>query len=336
MAKKKVTTDVSMKEISRQIESNEMKQFYLLSGSEDYLKLQYRDKLVKALADLEDNMNYNYFEGNHIDLQEVLDLGETLPFFAENRVIVWENSGLFKKAQDNLTDRLEKLPDSTYIIFVEKDLDGRNRLYKWIGEKGYTADLSTPDEKMLGRWVRSLCREEGKQIDEEAVAYFLGHMGSDMLLLKNELEKLFSYKQDSDTINMEDIREICVSQAQDTLFKMLDEVGNHNQQKALLLYHDLLALREPALRILAMLTRHLRILMQISAMTAEGKDNRSLAAASGIPPYFVSKYASQADRYSHKELRNMVERCQEIDHSIKTGRIQGNVGVELLIVEFSR
>ncbi|MDE5864636.1 MAG: DNA polymerase III subunit delta, partial [Lachnospiraceae bacterium] len=290
MAKKKVKANVYMKEINRQIEENEIKQFYLLSGSEDYLKLQYRDKLVKVLADPEDNMNYNYFEGNRVDLQGVLDLGETLPFFAERRVIVWENSGLFKKTPDKLEDRLAVFPDSTYVIFVEKDIDGRNRLYKWIGENGYIADLSTPDEKMLSQWVRSLCKEEGKQINEEAVTYFLEHMGSDMLMLRNELEKLFGYKQDSDTIRIEDIREICVSQAQDTLFKMLDEVGNHNQEKALLLYHDLLALREPALLILAQLTKHLRTLMQISAMKDEGKDNRSLAAACGIPVYFLAEY----------------------------------------------
>ena len=77
-----------MKTINQDIEKKEIKQFYLLFGAEDYLKRQYRDKLAEALVDTEDTMNYNYFEGNNFQLQAVLDIGETLPFFPDTRVLV--------------------------------------------------------------------------------------------------------------------------------------------------------------------------------------------------------------------------------------------------------
>lgn len=325
-----------MKTINQDIEKNEIRQFYLLFGVEDYLKRQYRDKLVKALADTEDTMNYNYFEGNNFQLQSVLDLGETLPFFSENRVLVLENSGLFKKTPEDVEKRLEQFPESTYVIFVEKEVDKRNRLYKWIGKHGYASEMNTPDEKMLITWVKSLCKAEGKQIEDAAIFYFVEHMGTDMLLLKNELEKLFCYRYDSKIITVEQIREVCVSQASDKMFEMLDAIGGHNQDKALLLYHDLLALREPAMRVLYMLTRHFHILMQMSVLMSEGKDNKMMAAACGIPPFSVKKYAAQAGKYSYEKLKNMVEKCQATDQGIKTGMVQDIVGVELLIVEFSQ
>lgn len=325
-----------MKTINQDIEKNEIKQFYLLFGTEDYLKRQYRDKLAKALVDTEDTMNYNYFEGNNFQLQEVLDIGETLPFFAEERVLVLENSGLFKKTPEEIEKRLEQFPDSTHVIFVEKEVDKRSRLYKWIGKHGYASEMNTPDEKMLITWVKGLCRAEGKQIEDSAIFYFVEHMGTDMLLLKNEMEKLFCYCYDSEKITLEDIREVCVSQASDKMFEMLDAIGVHNQDKALLLYHDLLALREPAMRVLYMLTRHFHILMQISVLMSEGKDNKTMAAACGIPPFSVKKYAAQAGKYSYERLKSMVEKCQATDQGIKTGMVQDVVGVELLIVEFSR
>lgn len=325
-----------MKTINQDIEKNEIKQFYLLFGTEDYLKRQYRDKLAKALVDTEDTMNYNYFEGNNFQLQAVLDIGETLPFFAEERVLVLENSGLFKKTPEEIEKRLEQFPDSTHVIFVEKEVDKRSRLYKWIGKHGYASEMNTPDEKMLITWVKGLCRAEGKQIEDSAIFYFVEHMGTDMLLLKNELEKLFCYRYDSEKITEEDIREVCVSQASDKMFEMLDAIGVHNQDKALLLYHDLLALREPAMRVLYMLTRHFHILMQISVLMSEGKDNKGMAAACGIPPFSVKKYAAQAGKYSYERLKSMVEKCQATDQGIKTGMVQDVVGVELLIVEFSR
>lgn len=324
-----------MKNINHDIESKKIKQFYLLFGAEDYLKRQYKDKLVRALADPEDNMNLNYFEGSGINLQNVLDLGETLPFFADNRVIILKNTGLFKKTPEDIEKRMGNFPDSTHIIFVEKEVDKRNRLYKWIGKAGYVSEMNTPDEKMLFTWVRGLCKAEGKQIEENALYYFVEHMGVDMLLLKNELEKLFCYCIDNDRITVEDIRRVCVSQATDKMFDMLDAVGNKNQKKALLLYHDLLALREPAMRILYMFTRHFHILMQISLLMAEGRDNKTMASLCGIPPFSVKKYAAQAGKYSYETLREIVERCQMTDQGIKTGMVQDTVGVELLIVEFS-
>lgn len=325
-----------MKTINQDIEKKEIKQFYLLFGAEDYLKRQYRDKLAEALVDTEDTMNYNYFEGNNFQLQAVLDIGETLPFFTDKRVLVLENSGLFKKAPEEIEKRLEQFPDSTHVIFVEKEVDKRSRLYKWIGKQGYASELNTPDEKMLITWVKGLCRAEGKQIEDSAIFYFVEHMGTDMLLLKNELEKLFCYRYESERITVEDIREVCVSQASDKMFEMLDAIGVHNQDKALLLYHDLLALREPAMRVLYMLTRHFHILMQMSVLMSEGKDNKGMAAACGIPPFSVKKYAAQAGKYSYERLKNMVEKCQATDQGIKTGMVQDVVGVELLIVEFSR
>ncbi len=325
-----------MKTINQDIEKNEIKQFYLLFGTEDYLKRQYRDKLAKAMVDTEDTMNYNYFEGNNFQLQAVLDIGETLPFFAEERVLVLENSGLFKKTPEEIEKRLEQFPDSTHVIFVEKEVDKRSRLYKWIGKHGYASEMNTPDEKMLITWVKGLCRAEGKQIEDSAIFYFVEHMGTDMLLLKNEMEKLFCYCYDSEKITLEDIREVCVSQASDKMFEMLDAISVHNQDKALLLYHDLLALREPAMRVLYMLTRHFHILMQISVLMSEGKDNKTMAAACGIPPFSVKKYAVQAGKYSYERLKSMVEKCQATDQGIKTGMVQDVVGVELLIVEFSQ
>jgi DNA polymerase-3 subunit delta len=84
-----------------------------------------------------------------------------------------------------------------------------------------------------------------------------------------------------------------------------------------------------------MFTRHFHILMQVNALSEEGKDNKTIASACGIPPFLVKKYAAQAGKYTYQQLRCMVEQCQDTDERIKTGRVQDTVGVELLIVEFS-
>ena len=135
-----------MKNINQHIEDKTIKQFYLIYGEEDYLKSQYKDKLVKALLNPEDTMNYSRYEGAGVNVLEVLEIANTLPFFSDSRVIVLENSKWFEKYPKDLDlEMLEALPDSTYIIFVESDVDKRGRLYKWIDKHGYASAMNAPD-----------------------------------------------------------------------------------------------------------------------------------------------------------------------------------------------
>ena len=93
-----------MKTIDNDIKTGQLKQVYLLYGEEQYLIRQYRDKLKKAMVAEDDTMNFSSFEGNDINQKEIIDLAETLPFFADRRMILIEDSGLFKKSAEELAD----------------------------------------------------------------------------------------------------------------------------------------------------------------------------------------------------------------------------------------
>ena len=324
-----------MKKINDDIKNNNFEQFYLLYGPEDYLKNQYRDRLVDAMVDRADNMNYSVYEGRKIDVRGLLDMGETLPFFSDNRVIVVENSGFFKKTPEDFEKRMEAFPESTHIIFVESEVDGRNRLYGWFKKNGYKTEMKTPKEGELRKWVGMLCKEEGKQIYENAVEYFFGAVGLDMLLIKNELEKIFSYVGDRNEITVEDIRQICVNEAEDTMFAMLDAIGSRNRSEALDLYRSLLELKVQPYVIMSRLIFHIKNLLEISELITEGKNYDEIAGIVKVPKWTLNKYKSQIRENSGRSFVRMLERCAATDEDIKTGRVKDVVGVELLIVEFS-
>ncbi len=324
-----------MKKIAQDIKDNKFERFYLLYGPEDYLKSQYRDKLVKAMVSVDDNMNYTVFEGKKLDVSGMLDLGDTLPFFSDNRVIVVENSGLFKKTPEGFEKRLDNFPESTHVIFVESEVDGRNKLVNWFKKNGYKTEMKAPSEGELRKWIGKLCRDEGKDIYENAVEYFLGAVGLDMLLIKNELEKVFAYCGDRNVITEEDIRAICVNEADDTLYAMIDAIGNRDQQQALKLYRDLLQLKLEPLFILSQLSRNVRKMLEISELLAIGKTSDEIASIAGVPKWTLNRYKTQIRNNSKESFFDMLERCIETEANIKTGIVKDIVGVELLIVEFS-
>ena len=214
---------IVMKTLNEDLKSGQFKQVYLLCGEEAYLKKQYKNRFVKAMIPEGDTMNYSYYEGKNTPVKEAIDLAETLPFFAERRLIVFENTGFFKTAAGaDLADYIKDMPETTCFIFVEEEIDKRNKLYKAVKSKGYIAELSTQDAGTLKRWVAGLVRKEQKQISESVIVYFLDKVGTDMENIQGELEKVFCYALERDTITKEDIDAVCVTQITNHIFEMVD------------------------------------------------------------------------------------------------------------------
>ncbi len=85
-----------MKALNEEIKSGQLKKVYLLYGEEAYLKKMYKERLRKAALPEGDTMNYAYYEGKNVNVKEVIDLSETLPFFADRRLIILENTGCLR------------------------------------------------------------------------------------------------------------------------------------------------------------------------------------------------------------------------------------------------
>ena len=324
-----------MKSLNEDLKTGKFKQVYLLFGEENYLKKQYKDRLTKALISEEDTMNYAYYEGKGIDVREIIDLAETMPFFSERRLIVIENSGFFKNATPELAEYMKDIPETTYFIFVETELDKRSKLFKAVKDKGRIVELARQDEKTLVRWIYGNVKKEGKQITESSIHYLLSKCGTDMENLQKEMEKVFCYTLDKEVIQIEDIDAICTTQITNEIFDMVNAVAEKKQKRALDRYYDLLALKEPAMRILYLLSRQFRLLMEVKEMTGQGYDKKSIASKAGLHPFAVGKYIEQSRRFSKKELRNILEDSVDIEERVKTGRLQDVLAVELFIVKYS-
>lgn len=244
-----------MKSLNEDLKTGNFKQIYLLYGEEGYLKKQYKERFVKAMVAEGDTMNYAYYEGRNTDVKQVIDLAETMPFFAERRLIVFENTGFFKNAGAELADYIKEMPETTYFIFVENEVDKRSKLYKAVKAKGHIVELSAQDEGTLKRWIQGIIRGEKKQMADSVILYFLGKVGTDMENIRKELEKLVCYALDRETITKEDVDAVCVTQISNHIFDMVNAVADKDQRRALDLYYDLLALKEPPMRILFLMIR---------------------------------------------------------------------------------
>jgi len=116
---------------------------------------------------------------------------------------------------------------------------------------------------------------------------------------------------------------------------MVSAIADKKQKKALELYYELLALKEPPMRILFLIARQFNLLLQVKELTKKGYQNKAIGERVGLPGFIAGKYVTQASRFRPEDIREALEACVAAEEAIKTGKMNDTMSVELLIIKYS-
>lgn len=324
-----------MKVISDDIKKGEFKSVYLLYGEEEYLKKQYRDRLKNAIAG-DDTMNYSYYDSDNASVKDIIEVCETLPFFAQKRLVIMENTGFLKSSNDELADYIKHIPDYLVVVMVEKDVDKRNKVYKAVDSVGYVCEMKPQTTATLEKWIAGLLAKDNLKISREACDLILDKTGAGMDYIKQETEKLISYCQGRDVVTVEDVEKVCTTQTTSHIFDMISAIANKKQQQALDLYYDLLELKEPPMRILYLIVRQFNGILQVKDLMSRGISGKEIASKIGTAPFVVGKYQAQAKYFEMNTLLDALNECAKTEEAVKQGRLNDRLGVELIIIKYSK
>lgn len=319
-----------MQTLAQDMKEQSFKLVYLLYGEETFLKNSYKNQL-KASITQGDTVNFNQFDGKGIDVRELISLSDTMPFFAEKRLILIEDSGFFKSPADELLSYLPQIPETTCMIFVESEVDKRSKMFKKVKEVGYTCEMERQNLNQLAKWAGTILGREGKKITGNTMELFLHKTGDDMENIKMELEKLISYTLGREVIEADDVETICTERVTNKIFDMVAAIVNRQTRKAMDLYEDLLTLKEPPMRILFLIARQFNQLLQVKELMGKGLDKSGIATKLKVPPFAAGKLIPQARSFSKEDILSYVNLCVDAEEAVKTGRLGDRMAVELLI-----
>ncbi|MCB7320815.1 DNA polymerase III subunit delta [Lacrimispora sp. 210928-DFI.3.58] len=321
-----------MQTLNEHIKAHTFKTAYLLYGEEAFLKKSYKNRLREAITN-GDTMNYNYYEGKGIPVSEIIALADTMPFFAEKRLILIEDSGWFKggAGAEEISSYIENIPDTTCLLFAETEVDKRSKLYKAVKKWGCIAEMTRQDSAQLGRWAAGILAKSGKRITGRTMEFFLSKTGDDMENISSELEKLISYTLGRDVITDEDVEAICTTQVTNKIFDMITAIANRQTKKAMDLYEDLLTLKEPPMRILFLIARQFNQILQVKELMGKGMDKSTISSKLKLQPFVTGKVMLQAKNFTNEQILSYVNLCVDAEEGVKTGKLQDRLAVELLI-----
>ena len=323
-------------ELNKVIASGQFKNVHLLCGEETYLRIQFRDKLLKAMGAEPGSMSFNTYYGKDVVPEQIIDLAETLPFFSDRRIILLEDTGWFKSACDVIEEYISQgVCETTCIVFCEKEIDKRSKAFKTVSKVGMVSEFMTQDVGSLCTWAVGNARKAGLDMSQQDAKHLIDVVGMDMTRLTNEMDKLISYSLDKGRISATDIDAICSRLLEDKVFEMVEALAMHKKNRALALYYDLVALKEAGIKILVLVTRQYEMILKVKDLELKRKNDGEIGAAIGKAPWIAKNYRNQGSGYSLTQLKKIVELCAETDMKIKSGRMTEGIAVETLLIKLS-
>ncbi|MDR1530841.1 MAG: DNA polymerase III subunit delta [Clostridiales bacterium] len=329
-----------MRELNHELKTGVFRKIYLFFGTESYLVKLYEGKMRAAASAGVPGagvMNIDVFEGKSADLDAAAGALETLPFLSDRRLVIIKDAELFvagrKEATEKMAELISDLPDTTIALFIEKQADKRLKLYKKVAELGKIVEFKQPSEKELCDWIARTLKAAGKSIAPADAARLMSVAGGDMEALRSEMEKLAAYKGDATEVTAVDIDAVCAKPLDLRIFELVGAVGRGNAQAALDIFNNLILMKESPLRVLSMLARQFRLILQCLAGAEAGMTQAEIASALGLRPFAVKDYASQGANFSLEALKTAMRNCLDADVDIKSGRMGDKLAVEVVIMK---
>lgn len=345
---------MEIRQIMRDIKQGKIAPVYVLYGTEQYMM----DELVrliegKALDEASRDFNYSTYDLRETPIQLALQDAETFPLMGEKRVVRASHavfltgakppSGVPEHDLDVLTAYISNPPDySVLILEVAQDkLDERKKVVKALKKDSIVVECAPLKEAALVEWVIRQAKRYNVVMEPAAAELLIMMSGTQLRQLDKEIEKMAVYAGEDGEITEQTVEALATRELEHDIFRLIDKIARLQIEDAVRMYYDLQRLNvgssetkgegEP-LKILMLLARHFRILLQVKALQPHGYSPQQMASMLGIHPYAAKLANEQARAFSEKALKGILHRLAEEDVRIKTGQIDKVFALELFIL----
>ena len=325
---------------------------HVLFGEDNFSLHQTLDEIKKSLGDPTMlTTNTTTLDGRHMTLEQLKSVCETVPFLAEKRLVIVEGllerfdakgkSGTKKSSRSDsqkngyqaVAAYVSRVPDFTALVLVDGKVNNRNPLLKELSAKTAIKAFPLFKKVKLRQWAQQRVAKADGKISASALELLTRFVGSNLWIMSSEIDKLVLYAAGK-CIEDEDVKAV-VSYAQEAnVFALVDAILESRAGVAQKLLQQLLQQGAAPAFFLVMLSRQSRIIVQVKELKEEGKPDAVIQNKLNMRSDFVLyKALEQANRYSWPRIKELYHRLLEADLSIKTGKYDGELALNILIAE---
>lgn len=304
---------------------------YLLYGIKDFGINEEIKKITNGI----DNMNISRYDLNNDNIKDVIDDCETFSLFEDKKIVIADNANMFTGSSSKDSDIIEKYlnninPSTILILIVHNEkIDSRKKITKLITKKGKIEEFN--NEINIENIIKDKLKDYN--IDYKTIKLLIDRVGTNPLIVENEIQKIKLYKESDKNITREDILNLTTKTIEIDIFKLIDDIVKGNKEEAIEIYHEMLKVNEEPLKIVIMLANQFRIMYQSKELLLKGYSEKDIASILKIHPYRVKLAIQNSRNYNSKTLLKFIDELAKIDIGIKTGEMNKDLALELFILK---
>ena len=319
---------------------------YILYGEDDFSRRQALDD-IKAGLGAGDLLEANtvILESKQLSLAQLTAACNTTPFLAPQRLVIVE--GLLKRFESRtgleqplevatLADYVKNMSPTTMLVLIDDSLKPQNPLLKALSSLATVKSYPRLKGENLKNWCQKRVTQVGGRISEGAASLLATLVGDDLWSLASEIDKLLLYSE-GHSITESDVQTVVSQARQASIFNLVDAVLEERSAEAIRLLHRLLDDGEHPAYLLVMLTRQFRLALEAKELHAQGlKLPQMLQHLSLSSEYALKKALTQGRQHSQQRLEKAYRQLLDTDLSIKRGKFDGELALDLLVAELSK
>jgi DNA polymerase-3 subunit delta len=317
---------------------------YFIHGPEEHMKREFTRKLIEAvLPEGDRTFNLDVLHGDEFDAPAFDDRLQAFPLFASRRLVILRGfEALSPSNRDRVADRAEAVPEGLVLVVEsasEKlETAAHKRLAATAARLGVEFTFAPLDETETLERVLARCKREGYRVDADALDLLIESVGTQMIDLANEVDKILLAAADTRAITREVVASVVGKYRTESLFSLLDGAVTSPPATTLARLSSLVDAGEEPVFLVAMLLRRVVNLMEVQRVVAErgravGSD-RALAEsiASTASPFFAARLREQAKQAAPAALETYLANLRWADLKLKTTSLDSRSVVEEALV----
>lgn len=319
----------------REIDSGKIAPFYFIFGEENYLIQQCIDRIkYHTLVPGMEDFNFTQFYAHDAEIHKILDEVDTLPMMVERRlVIVKEAQDFNDKEWAEIEKKCVHPVESTVFVLVAGKIDKRKKYFREIFEQSQAIEIRKPFDNQIPTWINYIAKQLELHMTHDAILTLHRLVGNQLTDIEIELKKLGEYVNWSRKIEMADVTNVIQRSKEENVFDFTKAIGQNDRVKALEHLVHLIDQGQSETGIVALVARHLRILLLVTKGLSEGLGGQKLAHFAQVSPYFLDNYVEQARSWNQKRLEIALASLSEVDRQLKSSSLEGRYWLEDFVLK---
>ena len=300
---------------------------YVITGKNDFLRTESLKQKISDFSKKHGELSIEKISSDKADYKSIISAISSLPFLVDRKMIILEEPGQIKEFAEAIDEVFGLVSDNIDVLIYEPRIDKRSSYYKSLKKIKNFTEYSELRPNEISRWAEQYVKKNDGKISSANAFKIVDRVGSNQMLIKNEIDKLLLYGQEISTDTIEGMTDQI---PRSTIFQLLDNSLRGNKRAVIEIYEQQKKLKVEAMQIMSLLIWQLHILAIIK--TSQSTSTNEIVSLTGLSPFSVENGLKLLRQINFAQLSSIIDRTLELDIKMKTVAINPDESLMVLLL----